>query len=526
MSTPLDGNTKDGTSTSTNGSSSESSSSSSLQYGKLLLPQCFVGFVDAISFMIVTPSLVFYVLSFGGTKEQYGIILSVFSFASFLFKPVLGYWCDTMGTKFRVPYIFSLIIAAMGGLLYFIASVYTGPIALAFVFISRFMGGVGAANSTLGFTYIAAVVPHHQMTKATAILSMVRIFGMAVAPGLNVFLSKINGRLFSLPITPLNSTGLVLFIANLFSALVIYLVQKDPPGRITSNVSPMNGRGHDTERNGWHFWKSVLAIDFIVPIVCTLSLNASFQLLETGLAPASHHALQWTPVEISTVFGSNSVWIFVVLALTYWMSSIGVSDITMLIIGLIASTTGYTLLYMLWTMDTSMILFVLPIAIASTSFPFMAAPARSLFTKVVASKEYLRDNQGTMQAIMSMAASVAGFAAPGLIASFVLRTPEQVEASMDQRELTPYALFAQVASVIALSGVLYLYLYPSNATVELDDDDPLSSSTGTVARVDELTGLLATDTVRSRRRSQGSSIMGIDDLSGLLDTASGVTWES
>lgn len=511
---------KDGASTST--TTSSVSSSSSLQYGIMLLPQCFVGIVDAISFMIVTPSLVFYILSFNGTKEQYGIILSIFSFASFLFKPVLGYWCDTTGTKFRLPYLFSLIVAAMGGLLYFVASAFTGTIALALIFISRFMGGVGAANSTLGFTYIAAVIPHNQMTKATAILSMTRIFGMSIAPGLNIFLSKINSSFFSIPITPLNSIGLVLFILNSLSVLVIYLVQKEPQERISSDIAPMNGRESSNHRNGWEFWKSVLSIDVIVPILCTLSLNANFQLLETGLAPASHHALNWNPVQISTVFGFNSIWIFFMLAITYWMSSAGVSDINMLIIGLIASSTGYALLYVLWSMDTSIILFVLPIIIASTSFPFLAAPARSLFTRVVDGKEYLRNSQGTMQAIMSMAASVAGFAAPGLIASFVLRTPEQVEASADQRELTPYALFAPVSSVIVLSGVLYLLLYPSKSSIVSEDDDPSSSS---ATRIDELTGLLATETIRDRRRSQGSAIMGIDDLSGLVDTGSGVAWE-
>jgi ceroid-lipofuscinosis MFS transporter 7 len=524
MALPLN-DSKDEKSTS-NTTESSSPTSLSRHYSILLLPQCFVGFVDAISFMIVTPSLVFYVLSFGGTKEQYGIILSIFSLASFLFKPVLGYWCDTTGNQFRIPYIVSLVIAAIGGLLYFLASAYTGPIALALVLLSRFMGGVGAANSTLGFTYIAAVIPHQQMTKATAILSMVRIFGMAVAPGLNVFLSKINYHIFSLPITPLNSTGLVLFGLNVISVFVIYFVQKEPHTHISSDeISPvMNGRAQYLEKhNGWQILKSVLAIDFIVPILCTLSLNASFQLLETGLAPASHHALDWTPVEISTVFGANSIWIFALLTLTYWLSSAGVSDVTMLIIGLIASTTGYTLLYILWTMDTSTLLFVMPLVITSLSFPFMAAPARSLFTRVVDSKATLRNSQGTMQAIMSMAASVAGFAAPGLIATYVLRTPEQVEASMDHRELTPYALFAPTVSVIVLSGVLYMYFYPTKATVVADEDDPSTSWTG--AKVDERTGLLATETVRTCRRSQGSSIMGVTDLSGLIDTASGVAWE-
>lgn len=40
------------------------------EYYILLLPQAFVGFVDAVSFMVVAPSVVFYVLNVGGTLDQ------------------------------------------------------------------------------------------------------------------------------------------------------------------------------------------------------------------------------------------------------------------------------------------------------------------------------------------------------------------------------------------------------------------------------------------------------------------------
>jgi hypothetical protein len=77
-----------------------------------------------------------------------------------------------------------------------------------------------------------------------------------------------------------------------------------------------------------------------------------------------------------------------------------------------------------------------------------------------------------MQAVMSMAASVAGFTAPGLIAAFVLRTPEEVAASDDQREYTAWALFAPILSIIVLVGFLYMgYFAPvPNATPTAADD--------------------------------------------------------
>jgi MFS transporter, ceroid-lipofuscinosis neuronal protein 7 len=472
----------------------------------LLAPQCFVGLIDAVSFMVVAPSLSFYVSAMGGTKEAYGIILSVFSFASFMFKPMLGYWCDKSGCKFRLPYLFSIAVAAIGGLLYFFASSFTGSAALAMVFASRFLGGVGAANSTLGFTYIASVLPQDQMTKANAMLSMVRIIGMAAAPGLNVFLSEINGRFFSFDITPLNSIGLVLFVANILSFLVIYMLLQEP----SEETRPNSRSDNDIDERTWRFWNSFLSLEIIVPITSILCLNANFQLLETGLAPASSHALNWGPIEISTVFGLNAVWIFLVLLLSFWLSSKGVTDSTMLVIGSVASTVGYMLMYLLWSTNTSEALFILPILVSTLAFPFLGAPTRSLFTKVVDSKEHLRNHQGKMQAALSMAASVAGFAAPGLIAAFVLRTPEQVEASMDHRELTPYALFAPISSVVVLLGVLFMCWRQSlenNGSVEMSTSGP-----------GERTGLLtsqknesALDLLTNTRR-HSDTIMGIPSI--------------
>ena len=49
-----------------------------------------------------------------------GIIMSVFSFSSFCFKPVVGYWSDKEG--FRIPYFVSITLAILGGFLYVLAS--------------------------------------------------------------------------------------------------------------------------------------------------------------------------------------------------------------------------------------------------------------------------------------------------------------------------------------------------------------------------------------------------------------------
>lgn len=104
-----------------------------------------VGLADAISYMLVTPSLVFYVSQNGGTMHQYGIIMSAFSFSSFIAKPALGWWSDKKG--FRVPYASSLVLALLGGILYVAASALPrGAIAVNAILAARLLGGCGGAN--------------------------------------------------------------------------------------------------------------------------------------------------------------------------------------------------------------------------------------------------------------------------------------------------------------------------------------------------------------------------------------------
>jgi ceroid-lipofuscinosis MFS transporter 7 len=123
------------------------------------------------------------------------------------------------------------------------------------------------------------------------------------------------------------------------------------------------------------------------------------------------------------------------ILLSYQLSAVGISDSTLLTGGLVISTCGCTCMYFGWHVHASIWEFVAPIVLASGSFPFLGAPTRSLFTRVVA-------------------------AAPGLIAAYVLRTPDQVSASPDGREFNPLALHAPILSLFTLIGVIYLRVHP------------------------------------------------------------------
>ena len=139
-----------------------------------LVALALIQLVDSISYMVVAPSIVFYVLQVGGTMDQYGLILSTFSFASFIGKPILGMWLDARGNKFRIPYIVSISLSTIGGIVYFLAATIgsTNPSwAVSMIFLGRLLNGFGAANQALGFAYLASVVEPDQMTQTSSVLS-------------------------------------------------------------------------------------------------------------------------------------------------------------------------------------------------------------------------------------------------------------------------------------------------------------------------------------------------------------------
>ena len=425
---------------------------------KFLIALTIVGIVDAISYMLVTPSLVFYVLQNGGSQQQYGIIMSAFSFSSFCTKPFIGWWSDKQG--FRVPYITSVGIALLGGATYVFASALpNGSTAVNAILLARLLGGCGAANSALGFAYVARSVAPSEQTSTNSLLSLCRIFGMAAGPGLNVLVAKVD-----IPITPtwkldsLNSVGIVLIMANLISAIAIYTLLDEPKEEIKEVQADLTSstRSSMTTSSATKAILSFLSLDIMVPMLSIFSFNACFQLIETGFAPAANDALGWGPVESSSVLGSLSVLIAANMYFVIKLSKSGISDSTLLSGGLVGSIVGYTSVCLFWMKDSSALHFYLPILISASSFPYMAATTRSIFTVSVNSKPALKEYHGFMQAVLSMAASVAGFTTPGIVATYLLRSPEEVLASSDLRELTPYSLFAPALSLVVLIGVLYL----------------------------------------------------------------------
>lgn len=101
------------------------------------------------------------------------------------------------------------------------------------------------------------------------------------------------------------------------------------------------------------------------------------------------------------------------------------------------------------------IAFITPVVVAAVSYPFLGAPNRSLFSQAVEKTPELTGFEGTMQSLLSMASSLGGFTAPFLITHFCLRTPDEVDFSLDAREFTPFAVFSPLLSLAGLCAIYF-----------------------------------------------------------------------
>eukprot|EP00934_Nitzschia_sp_Nitz4_P006452 Nitzschia sp. Nitz4//scaffold41_size133979//106218//107941//NITZ4_003365-RA/size133979-snap-gene-0.133-mRNA-1//-1//CDS//3329551524//6442//frame0 len=464
---------------------------------KSMVVLSLVGLVDSVSFMSVTPSLIFYVLQVGGDKERYGLIMSAFSFASFCGKPLYGIWVDKGGNKFRAPYLASFFLATIGAILYFFANSCTStPWALGLILVGRLLGGFGGANQTLGYAYTASVFPQDQQTRTNTILSMTRIVGMAGGPAVNLLLQKINTTWtfggFSIGVDPLNSVGLLLAAGNMLAATAVYLFLEEPPEKDKKLVE-LAAAETGTQSNAT-IWKALLKMDILLPVYILLIINSAFQLIETGFPPVAADGLGWGPVETSAVLGSNSIVMFLCMACTVILSG-KIHDYIMVAMGTCGWLIGGTGMYLLWVRGAPAWHYVLPIIVACTGFPFVAPANRSNFTKAVAAEPALEGSQAFMQSVLSMASSVAGFTTPGLVAAYVVRSPDEVTASSDQRELTPFALYVTVTTVLALMGLWKLFR-----------DEQKSFAQATDVPASEATGLVDHGVNQSRRRSSAVAL--------------------
>jgi hypothetical protein len=102
---------------------------------------------------------------------------------------------------------------------------------------------------------------------------------------------------------------------------------------------------------------------------------------------------------------------------------------------------------------------------------------------------------------------------PGLVASYVLKHPDEVAASQSHRELSELALYVPILSCIVLPGLAYVYLKEPAASDQEDGEATGLMADSRVSRRKSAVAIAAALDPRTEMASRRSvEIMGIPQL--------------
>lgn len=142
-------------------------------------------FLDFLGFALILPYIFFYAESFGASPLVYGLLLSSYSIAQFVFTPIWGSLSDRLG---RRKIIFVCLIGS--GISFVIFGIATD---LSVVFISRIAAGVMAATFPVATAYIADITAPEARFKYMGRIGAAFGLGMIVGPAIGGTLSSLYG---------------------------------------------------------------------------------------------------------------------------------------------------------------------------------------------------------------------------------------------------------------------------------------------------------------------------------------------
>ncbi|OEU23465.1 MFS general substrate transporter, partial [Fragilariopsis cylindrus CCMP1102] len=427
-----------------------------------LIVLIMINVTDSISNSIIGPSLIFYVVEMGGTKSQYGMIMSSSFLSGIIMMGVYGKWIDSNGNKYKQPYMASFGLGILGSLVYFLAILLPkGKLAVATILLGRFITGMGAASRTLAYSYVATAIPRDQQRTILTMMSMTRSFGMMLGPLMNLLVSKVDTSLvlykdITITVNQNNSVGLIIASGEIFLCTIMFLFLKDPQQLKTQEKEEVIGT--TTKR------RSLLissCFDLFLPLVTMFVFMFNFSLYAVTIPPVGNHALGWDPVMISNVLAVQAVVLFIGMCASMVCSMKDVSDFYMIGFGNLCFVIGGTATYVYWTSSSSSstvaaaLKFAIPIFIVSFSYPFLGPANRSKFTKAVHNHKELENKHGAMQALFNQAFMLAGFISPSFVAAFVLRSPNDIDSSDNKHELTSLAWYIPISSSILILLLIY-----------------------------------------------------------------------
>uniref|UniRef100_A0A6S8B5I9 Major facilitator superfamily (MFS) profile domain-containing protein n=1 Tax=Aplanochytrium stocchinoi TaxID=215587 RepID=A0A6S8B5I9_9STRA len=447
---------------------------------------CLIGFLDAVEYGSVMPSLYGYIeqlnkgtgISDDSLSHQYGLILSVFSAASLLSKPLLGYLGDRR--PFVETFLWTTLVAIAGNLLYFLTAFLVEDVAgngnsSAFwlLLTSRILSGVGCANTALTFAFVARTVTPEQRTKKMSLLSLVKVSGLAMGPGFNAITARIDVTLGQLKIDEYNSPGLLVAIFQAVIILIVVLVLKEPPAYAKSNDESTsttvadsnderNGESSDTFSSTYtsHEVKVSMTTPLLLCFLNILCFNFFFGTLEATTTPVTQTAFDWSPLQISYVFMILTL-IAVSLSIVVIVLSKCVEDRVFLLIACIFAIIGPMFARFTYFYNMSIPTFITGIIAWAVPASLAFASNRSLFSRLIEGSH----QQGFYSSLLSVLASLGGIIGPNWVGLTIGSKPNENEDKHVRVAPVMYTGILVVSVIVLVANVMVLFIIPTEQPI-------------------------------------------------------------
>lgn len=188
--------------------------------------------IDLISFGIVIPLLPLYAQQFGASGAMIGLLLSAFSFMTFIGMPVLGRWSDRFG---RRPV---LLLSILGSVVAYV--LFSMAHDLSLLFLSRILAGIANSNLSVAQAYIADMTAPEHRAKGMGMIGAAFGLGFIFGPMISAVFSAEYFGTFRLVLPGYIAAGLSLL--NL--VLAWYFLPES---------LPVENRRHDTQTPLFHW---------------------------------------------------------------------------------------------------------------------------------------------------------------------------------------------------------------------------------------------------------------------------------
>lgn len=140
---------------------------------------CLVNFFIFVNFHALLPTFPFFVTYLGGDAVAIGLATALFSLASIISRPFLGWFIDTKGRcTILVLGLIGMALIPMG---YFVSA----GIAMA-VILRTVHGAFHAASSNASSTWVTDIIPHSRMGEGLGMYGLSMALSTAIAPALGL----------------------------------------------------------------------------------------------------------------------------------------------------------------------------------------------------------------------------------------------------------------------------------------------------------------------------------------------------